>query len=55
MESFMICNSPHYCVFGLMKGDEMEMGIWGVWGEESGKQDFGGETVRKVETWNIHA
>jgi hypothetical protein len=28
MESFMICTGPQYYVFGLMKGDEMEMGIW---------------------------
>jgi hypothetical protein len=38
-----------------MKGDEMEMGIWGVWGEESEKQDFGGDTVGKEATWNIQA
>jgi hypothetical protein len=47
MESFMICTGPQYYVFGLMKGDEMEMGIWGVWCWERGKQDFGGDRVGK--------
>ena len=49
----MICTGPHYYAFGLMKGDELEMGIWKVCGEERGKQDFGGDTVGKEETWNI--
>jgi hypothetical protein len=54
MESFMICTGPHY-VFGLMKGDEMEMSIWEVWYYDRGKQDFGGDTVGKKATWNIQA
>jgi hypothetical protein len=55
MENFMISTGPHYYAFGLMKGDEMEMGSCEFWGEESGKQDFGSDTVGKVETWNMLA
>jgi hypothetical protein len=47
METFVICTAPHYYEFGLMKGDEMEMDIWGVCGEERGKQDFGGDRLGK--------
>jgi hypothetical protein len=55
MESFMICTGPHYYALGLTKEDEMEMGIWEVWGEERGKQDVGGDTIGKEATWNIQA
>jgi len=53
MESLVICTAAQYCKFGLMKGDEMEMGFWNVWGEERGKQDFGGYTRETEATWNI--
>ena len=51
----MICTAAQYYEFGSMKEDEMEMGIWKVWGEERGKQDFGGDRGGKEATWNIQA
>jgi hypothetical protein len=55
MESFMICISPYYFEFSFLKANEMEMGIWDVWSEKRGKQDFGGDTVGKEATRNILA
>ena len=51
----MICTAAQYYEFGSMKEDEMEIGIWKVWGEERGKQDFGGDRGGKEATWNIQA
>ena len=42
MESLVICTAAHYCELRLTQEDEMEKGIWKVWGEERGKQDIGG-------------
>jgi len=50
MGSLKICIALKYYALGLMKEVEMETGIWKVWGEERGKQDFGGNTGRKEET-----
>jgi len=55
VESLVICTAPHYCALRLTKEDKMVMGIWKVWGEERGKQDFGGYTGGKAAGWNIQA
>jgi len=55
MESLVICTDPHYSALRLTKGDVMKLGNWKVWGDERGKQEFGGCTGRKGAGWNIQA
>jgi len=51
MENLVICTATHYYALRLTKEDEMEMGIWKVWGEERGKLDFVGDTGGKAAAW----
>ena len=53
LERFMMCAAAQYYEFGLMKEDEMEMGIWKVRGEERGKRDFGGDRGGKEANCKI--